>query len=81
MRNSCELCEQVTVKLRVTQDQGQLYRLVVTNVDTTRNALPPNRRHLTPGIWVNGELWYTGDFDPQKFTDKLKKRYRVINHQ
>ncbi len=81
VRNSCELCVAVATKLIVAHDREHLFKLVITNIDTTGDTVPPNRKHLTPAVWVNDELWYTGDFDTRHLTDKIKTRYMYLNDQ
>lgn len=75
IRNDCRLCDKVERQLSALQDEESVFQLHIINVEKV-DALPFGiQAAITPSVWINSNLWSTGEIDSRSFIEKISGLY------
>ncbi|MBL7011175.1 MAG: hypothetical protein ISR82_08140 [Candidatus Marinimicrobia bacterium] len=71
VRNNCQICDRILDELESIPVQINPLEIQVFNIDIDSTIPDHCQPFITPAIWVNGNLWYLGGFDRDRFYEKL----------
>lgn len=72
-RDDCRLCDKVERQLSALKKEESVFQLHIINVDKV-DALPFGiQAAITPSVWINRNLWSTGEFDSLSFLKQIKR--------
>ncbi len=73
MRESCVLCQDVLTKLTHYMGNKVNIDFRIINLDDRNNNYAKKHSSITPAIWVNDKIWYTGRVNMDRFDEKINK--------
>jgi len=71
VRNNCQICDRILDELKSMPRQSNPIEIQVFNIDIDSTIPDHCQPFITPAVWVNGNLWYLGGFDRDRFCEKL----------
>ncbi len=73
MRESCVICQDVLTQLtHYMENKVNIYFRII-NLDDRNNNYAKKHSSITPAIWVNGKMWYTGRVNMDRFNEKINE--------
>jgi hypothetical protein len=72
-RSSCRICNEVTKELISYQRQKKHVNLKIFDVEKGDTISEKLQCYITPAVWVEGQLWYLGGFDINRFDQKISE--------
>ena len=73
MRESCALCQDVLTKLTHYMENKVNIDFRIINLDDRNNNYAKKHSSITPAIWVNDKIWYTGRVNMDRFDEKINE--------
>ena len=73
LRESCTLCQDMLTKLTPYMENKVNIDFRIINLDDRNNNYAKKHCSITPAIWVNDKMWFTGRVNMDRFKEKINE--------
>jgi glutaredoxin len=76
MRASCKMCSDIKDYISDYMSRNRYVNYQIVDLDD--NTINFDRRYssITPALWVNDKMWFAGNFEIERFDNKLNNLLR-----